>query len=157
MVGHSFGTMVTTALALNHPERLRGIALLGGYYYPTPRADVLLVAPSAIPGIGDVLRHTFMPLLGEALKPRFNAKMFGPAEPTRRGGTCSPGRWRCGRRGCAPAPPTRCRWCPPPRGWRRATGAQAAGDDHGRARRPAGDPGAQSERLHRRCRTAAST
>ena len=81
-VGHSFGALVTAALALNHPERLRGIALLGGYYYPSARADVLLVAPSAIPGVGDVLRHTFMPLLGQALRPRFNAKLFGPAKPT---------------------------------------------------------------------------
>ena len=82
VAGHSFGALVTVALALDHPERLRGIALIGGYYYPTPRADVWLVAPSAIPGVGDLLRHTIVPPLAHALRGRFTARLFGPAEPT---------------------------------------------------------------------------
>jgi pimeloyl-ACP methyl ester carboxylesterase len=80
--GHSFGALVTAAMALNHPQRLRAVALLGGYYYPTPRIDAWLVAPSAIPGIGDVLRHTVIPLLGHALRRRFTARLFGPAPVT---------------------------------------------------------------------------
>jgi pimeloyl-ACP methyl ester carboxylesterase len=83
-VGHSHGALVVAAMALNHPERLRGIALLGGYFYPTARADVLLVAGSAVPGYGDLLNRTLMPLLAEALQKRINKKIFGPAEPTRR-------------------------------------------------------------------------
>ena len=82
VAGHSFGALVTAAMALNHPERLRGIALLGGYHYPTPRADAWLVAPSAIPGIGDLLRHTIVPPLGYALRRAMIARLFGPAEPT---------------------------------------------------------------------------
>ncbi len=79
-VGHSYGTLVVAALALNHPERVKGITLLGGYLYPVPRADVLMVAGSAIPGYGDVLNRIFMPLMGEALQKPLNRKIFGPAE-----------------------------------------------------------------------------
>ena len=82
VAGHSYGALVTAALALDHPERLRGITLIGGYYYPTPRADVWLVAPSAIPGVGDLLRHTIVPPFAHALRRRFIARLFGPAEPT---------------------------------------------------------------------------
>lgn len=86
VVGHSFAALVVAALALKHPERLRGAALLSGYYFPTPRADVLLAVPSAVPGLGDVLGYTFQPLLGEAMQERLNAHMFGPAQV--------PERWR---------------------------------------------------------------
>jgi pimeloyl-ACP methyl ester carboxylesterase len=84
VAGHSFGALVTAALALDHPERLSGVALIGGYYFPTPRPDVWMVAPSAVPGIGDLLRHTIAPPLGHALRGRFTARLFRPAEPTPR-------------------------------------------------------------------------
>lgn len=80
VVGHSYGALVTAALALDFPERLKGVALMGGYLYPNPRADVLLVAGSAVPVWGDLINRTFMPLLGEALQERINRKIFGPAE-----------------------------------------------------------------------------
>jgi len=85
-VGHSFGTQVVTAMALDHAGKLNGIVLLGGLYYPNPRADVLLVAGSAIPGYGDVVNHTLQPLLAEALQKPINRTMFGPAGV--------PDRWR---------------------------------------------------------------
>jgi len=81
-VGHSYGTQVVAAMAAHHPDALTGAALLGGYYYPTARADVLMVAGSAIPGYGDILNRTLMPLMAEALQPVINRKMFGPAKPT---------------------------------------------------------------------------
>lgn len=37
VVGHSWGTLVALALALDHPQRVRGLVLLAGYYYPTKR------------------------------------------------------------------------------------------------------------------------
>lgn len=80
VVGHSYGALVVAAMAVRHPEKLTGAALLGGYFYPNPRADVLLVAGSAIPGYGDVINHTFMPLVGEALQNSVNRKIFGLAE-----------------------------------------------------------------------------
>ena len=52
------------ALALNHPDQVGGLVLASGYYYPTPRADVLLVSPSAAPILGDLLCYTLAPLIG---------------------------------------------------------------------------------------------
>jgi len=83
-VGHSYGTQVVAAMAAHHPDALTGAALLAGYYYPTARADVLMVAGSAIPGYGDIINRTLMPLMAEALQPAINRKMFGPAKPTAR-------------------------------------------------------------------------
>ncbi len=80
VVGHSFGAVVALALAIHHPQAVSGIVLIGGYYYPSVRGDVLLVAQPAVPGIGDVMRHTISPLLGSALAPRINAKIFSPAQ-----------------------------------------------------------------------------
>ncbi len=79
VVAHSFGTLVAVALALDHPQSLSGLVLLGGYYFPSARADVLLASPPAVPLLGDVMRYTVSPLLGAALTPRVNAKIFNPA------------------------------------------------------------------------------
>lgn len=76
--GHSMGTMVALALALNHPDQISGLVLASGYYYPTARLDVALVSPPAVPLVGDLLCHTVAPLLGEAMAPRFIKKMFSP-------------------------------------------------------------------------------
>jgi pimeloyl-ACP methyl ester carboxylesterase len=78
VVGHSLGTMVALALALNHPDQVSGLVLASGYYYPTARADVMLVSPSAVPILGDLLCYTVAPLVGEAMAPRMIAKMFSP-------------------------------------------------------------------------------
>ena len=51
-----------------------------GYYKPTVRADVPLVAPPAIPVIGDVLRYTVSPLMGAALMPLNVKAMFAPLD-----------------------------------------------------------------------------
>ena len=57
---------------------MRGLVLVSGYYEPTLRADALLVAPAAVPVLGDVLRHTVSPLLGAALMPLVVKGMFAP-------------------------------------------------------------------------------
>ena len=76
--GHSWGAAVALALALNHPDDLRGLVLLSGYYYPTLRADVLLSSPPAIPILGDLLRFSISPLLGKLLQPLLLKGMFAP-------------------------------------------------------------------------------
>jgi pimeloyl-ACP methyl ester carboxylesterase len=78
VVAHSWGTMVALALALEHPEYVRSLVLLSGYYYPTPRLDVALLSPPAIPVVGDLMRYTISPLLGRMIWPAMLKKLFSP-------------------------------------------------------------------------------
>lgn len=78
VVGHSWGTMVAISLALEHPECVRSLVLLSGYYYPTPRMDVLLLSPPSIPGFGDVIRPTISPFVGRLIWPALIQKFFSP-------------------------------------------------------------------------------
>jgi pimeloyl-ACP methyl ester carboxylesterase len=77
--GHSWGTLVAVALALKYPRQTRGLVLASGYYYPTVRADVLLLSPPALPLIGDILSHTISPILGRLIWPLLLGKIFGPS------------------------------------------------------------------------------
>jgi pimeloyl-ACP methyl ester carboxylesterase len=79
VLGHSWGTLVAVALALQFPARVRGLVLTSGYYFPTARLDVPLLSPPAIPVIGDVMRYTVSPLLGRLLLPRIIRRLFEPA------------------------------------------------------------------------------
>jgi pimeloyl-ACP methyl ester carboxylesterase len=78
--GHSWGTLVAVALALEFPSFVRGLVLGSGYYYPTLRADTFLLSPPAIPVIGDGMRYTVSPLLARALLPGLIKRVFQPAE-----------------------------------------------------------------------------
>jgi len=80
VVGHSWGTLVALELAFGQPDDVSGLVLLAGYYKPTMRMDVPMVAPPAIPVIGDVLRYTVSPLMGAALMPLNVKAMFGPLD-----------------------------------------------------------------------------
>lgn len=79
VLGHSWGTMIAVALALEFPSLVRSLVLASGYYYPTVRADVFLLSPPAIPLIGDAMRYTVSPPLARAMLPRMIKRMFGPA------------------------------------------------------------------------------
>ena len=79
VVGHSFGTQVAMALALDHPAIVSRLVLLGGYFFPSARADVLVASQPAIPVWGDLMRYTVSPLAGAAMLPRINDKLFSPA------------------------------------------------------------------------------
>lgn len=80
IAGHSWGAMVAIALGLEYPDYVRSLLLISGYYYPTPRLDVPLLSPPAIPVIGDLMRYTLSPLLGRALWPAMLRKLFSPAK-----------------------------------------------------------------------------
>jgi pimeloyl-ACP methyl ester carboxylesterase len=80
VLGHSWGASVALALASKHPDVVTGLILASGYYYPTARADVLLLSGPAVPLIGDILRYTVSPFLGRLLWPLAMRKMFGPAK-----------------------------------------------------------------------------
>src|SRR4051812_9786302 len=79
VLGHSWGTLVAVALALQAPDLVRGLVLLSGYYFPTARLDVPLLSQPAIPVIGGVMRYTVSPLLGRLLLPRILRRVFEPA------------------------------------------------------------------------------
>ena len=78
VVGHSWGTLVALALALAHPQSTGGLVLASGYYFPTPRNDVALFSPPAIPVLGDLISYTVAPLIGEVIGWPLIAKMFAP-------------------------------------------------------------------------------
>lgn len=80
VVAHSWGTLVAIAMALLQPDSVRSLLLLSGYYYPTPRLDVVLASPPALPVIGDLMRYTISPLLGRISWPAMVRKLFTPAE-----------------------------------------------------------------------------
>jgi pimeloyl-ACP methyl ester carboxylesterase len=79
VLGHSWGTLVAVALALKYPRNIRALILASGYYYPTVRADVLVLSPPAMPLIGDVLSHTISPILGRLMWPLLLRKIFRPS------------------------------------------------------------------------------
>jgi pimeloyl-ACP methyl ester carboxylesterase len=79
VLGHSWGTLVALAMALEFPSYVRSLVLLSGYYYPSLRLDAALVSPPAIPVIGDLLRFTISPLLGRAIWPAAVKAIFSPA------------------------------------------------------------------------------
>jgi pimeloyl-ACP methyl ester carboxylesterase len=78
IVGHSWGTLVALALALNHRDVVSGLTLLSGYYDWTLRADAPPMVLTAIPVIGDVMRYTVSPLFGRAVMPLVAKGMFSP-------------------------------------------------------------------------------
>ena len=82
--GHSWGTLVALALAIRHPADTGGLVLLAGYYFPTLRLDALMVAPGAIPVLGDILRYTISPIFGWLTMPLTKRVMFTPAPVTPR-------------------------------------------------------------------------
>ena len=79
-VGHSMGTMVAMAMALNYPQDVRGLVLVGGYYYPSLRLDALLTAPVALPVLGDVMRYTVTALSSRVLLDKMVKGIFSPRD-----------------------------------------------------------------------------
>lgn len=78
VVGHSWGTLVALAMGVQAPSNIAGLVLLSGFYYPTARMEVPLNVPGAIPGVGDVLQHTVMPVLARFALKGTVRKMFAP-------------------------------------------------------------------------------
>jgi pimeloyl-ACP methyl ester carboxylesterase len=78
VVGHSIGTLVALSMALDVPDFVRGLVLLSGYYYPSLRPDVPLLAPPALPLIGDLMRYTVSPLSSRMLWRPLTKAMFAP-------------------------------------------------------------------------------
>jgi len=79
VLGHSWGASVAVALGLKYPDAVGGLILASGYFYPTMRADVVLLSGPAVPVIGDIMRHTLSPILARMMWPLTIRKMFGPS------------------------------------------------------------------------------
>lgn len=90
VLGHSWGTMVALAMGLQVPDFVRGLVLLSGYYYPTLRLDVPVIAQPAIPVIGDILRYTVSPLVSRMLWPLLSKRVFAPMKVSERFRRLSP-------------------------------------------------------------------
>jgi len=77
VVGHSWGTLVALAMALDFPQAVAALVLMSGYYYPTVRPDVLTAMP-AVPLFGDLMRLTVSPVVGRLASPLMKQAIFAP-------------------------------------------------------------------------------
>jgi pimeloyl-ACP methyl ester carboxylesterase len=78
VLGHSWGTLVALAMAARKGERVNGLVLISGYYFPTVRFDVWFASIAAIPVLGDALRYTISPISSWLALPLFAKKSFAP-------------------------------------------------------------------------------
>jgi pimeloyl-ACP methyl ester carboxylesterase len=84
MVGHSWGTLVALAYAVEHPADIGALLLLSGYYFPKKRLDVIIGSLPAMPILGDLLRYTIWPVLGWLTGPLLLKIVFAPSRVTER-------------------------------------------------------------------------
>lgn len=79
VLAHSWATLVAMSMALASPSALKGLILLGGYYTPAPRLDVLINGLPALPLVGRLMARTVSPLLSRAIWSATMWRMFSPA------------------------------------------------------------------------------
>lgn len=84
LVGHAQGAQVALEMALAENTPVRGLVLVSGYYYPTPRLDAWLLGICALPLLGALLCRTLLPLLAWLLMPRRLRRLFAPRPVARR-------------------------------------------------------------------------
>ena len=83
VVAHSWGVLAAIALTLRQPVLVRGLVLIGGYYFPDPHPLANFGSIAAVPVLGGLLRHTIGPLIrplggvDKAIK-----LAFAPNQPT---------------------------------------------------------------------------
>ena len=79
VLGHSWGASVALALGLNYPDAVRGLILEGGYFYPSLRADAVMMAGPSVPVLGDIMRYTISQVINRMMWPAMRRQMFSPA------------------------------------------------------------------------------
>jgi pimeloyl-ACP methyl ester carboxylesterase len=82
ILGHSWGTLVAIALALASPEKVRGLVLVSGYFFPTGRLDFWMMAGPAVPLLGDLFRFTLTPFIARLMLWPLVRKLFSPQPVT---------------------------------------------------------------------------
>jgi pimeloyl-ACP methyl ester carboxylesterase len=78
VLGHSWGASVAVALALRYPRLIEALIVASGYYYPTARPGVLLLALPALPLVGSVIRYSISPVISRLTWPMLVRKLFSP-------------------------------------------------------------------------------
>ncbi|WP_429499593.1 alpha/beta fold hydrolase [Robbsia andropogonis] len=81
VVGHSFGATVAAALALTSPESVKGLVLLGGYFYPGMHLEAL-ASLQQLPLVGRLIGQAVAPLAVRLLARRAAKRMFAPHSVT---------------------------------------------------------------------------
>jgi pimeloyl-ACP methyl ester carboxylesterase len=87
LIGHSWGTLVALAAAMENPRRTIGLVLLSGYYYPLPRRREGPSAGSPFPIMDDMVWQTVMPFVWRMRAPGAVRNIFAPCpvpEPFKR-------------------------------------------------------------------------
>lgn len=84
VVGHSWGGGLAMTLAVRHPERVRGLVLLGPYLYPLTEPDDWFHNLPRAPFLRSVIGHAFLAPAMRLLGPRYISASFGP-EPIPQG------------------------------------------------------------------------
>lgn len=77
--GHSWGTLVALAMSARHPDMVGALVLASGYYFPTPRPEVLPFSLPAVPLLGDVVAYTLWPLLSRLSWRLLMDRLFAPS------------------------------------------------------------------------------
>lgn len=78
VVGHSLGGGLAMALAVRHPERVRGLVLLAPYVYPNTEPDDWIHALPRLPLIRSTIGHLFVAPVTRLLEPWFVSASFSP-------------------------------------------------------------------------------
>ncbi|HZV19966.1 MAG TPA: alpha/beta hydrolase, partial [Hyphomicrobiales bacterium] len=78
VAGHSWGALVAAALAIRHPQFVKGLVVASGPYFPEFRPSLFVSSQPAIPILGDALRYTIFPLIGRAIAPWVTRRVFAP-------------------------------------------------------------------------------
>jgi pimeloyl-ACP methyl ester carboxylesterase len=80
VLGHSLGTQVAVCMALAHPDHVKRLVLVSGYYFPSLRLDTPMAHVNAVPWLGDAMRYTVSSLSSRLLLPMTVRTMFAPAQ-----------------------------------------------------------------------------
>ena len=78
VVGHSWGSLVALAAALQAENRIKGLVLLSGYYYPTPIVGASLRTSQPLSVLPGMLREALMPIAWRLAAQGAVERIFAP-------------------------------------------------------------------------------
>lgn len=90
VAGHSWGTLVALAWALDVPQQVKALALMSGYYYPTLRGDALALNLVKLPGVRQLFTDAWAPMQTRLIGRLALRQLFAPADLPQRFLDCMP-------------------------------------------------------------------